>query len=61
MDLIANIDVDDLPQALAAGARLEGDIDAHRWGRIAHVADPLGHGLCLLQFLNRGYDEVADT
>jgi predicted enzyme related to lactoylglutathione lyase len=48
-------------QALAAGARLEGDIETHRWGRIAHLADPFGHGLCLLQFLNRGYDEVADA
>jgi predicted enzyme related to lactoylglutathione lyase len=48
-------------QALAAGARLEGDIETHRWGRIAHLADPFGHGLCLLQFLNRGYDEIADT
>jgi predicted enzyme related to lactoylglutathione lyase len=48
-------------QALAAGACLEGDIETHRWGRIAHLADPFGHGLCLLQFLNRGYDEVADA
>jgi hypothetical protein len=23
------------------------------------LADPFGHGVCLIQFLNRGYDEVA--
>jgi len=23
-------------------------------------ADPFGHGFCLIQFLNRGYDEIAD-
>jgi hypothetical protein len=29
------------------------------WGRIAHMADPFGHGLCLIQFLGCGYDEIA--
>ena len=28
--------------------------------RIAGVlADPFGHGLCLIQFLGRGYDEIV--
>jgi hypothetical protein len=30
------------------------------WGKIALLADPFGHGLCLIEFLNRGYDEIAD-
>jgi predicted enzyme related to lactoylglutathione lyase len=47
-------------RAVAAGAVLEDPPETHRWGRIAHLADPFGHGFCLLQFLNRGYDEVAD-
>lgn len=47
-------------RALAMGARLEGEIQTHRWGRIAHLADPFGHGVCLVQFLGRGYDEIAD-
>ena len=47
-------------RAVRAGARLEGEVRTHRWGRIAHLADPFGHGVCLIQFLNRGYDEVAD-
>ncbi len=48
-------------RAVAAGARSEGPIETHRWGRIAHLADPFGHGICLLQFLGRGYDEIADA
>jgi lactoylglutathione lyase len=31
------------------------------WGRIAQLADPFGHGLCLIQFLGRGYDEIATS
>ncbi|GAA5072715.1 VOC family protein [Lysobacter panacisoli] len=48
-----------LAQALAAGARREGDIREASWGRIVTVSDPFGHGWCLLQFLGRGYDEIA--
>jgi lactoylglutathione lyase len=55
--------VDDLDSALErarrAGAVLEGSVREDSWGRIALLADPFGHGLCLLQFLNRGYDEVT--
>jgi lactoylglutathione lyase len=55
--------VDDLDAALkraeAAGAVREGDVRTARWGRIALLADPFGHGFCLIEFLNRGYDEIA--
>jgi predicted enzyme related to lactoylglutathione lyase len=47
-------------RAVSAGAVLEGTIETHVWGRIAHMADPFGHGFCLLQFMGRGYDEIAD-
>ncbi len=54
-------DVDDaVERALAAGAVLEQAAVTHAWGRIAILADPFGHGLCLLQFLGRGYDEISD-
>ncbi len=46
-------------RAVAAGAALEGDPATYVWGRIAHMADPFGHGLCLIQFRGRGYDEIA--
>ena len=48
-----------LARALAAGATLEGEPQTHVWGRIAHMADPWGHGFCLIEFLGRGYDEIA--
>lgn len=49
-----------LARALEAGATAEGEIRTHVWGRIVQLADPFGHGLCLLQFLNRGYDELLE-
>jgi len=55
--------VDDLDAALAralnAGAVLEQPARTEVWGKIALLADPFGHGLCLIQFLNRGYDEIT--
>jgi lactoylglutathione lyase len=48
-----------LARALAAGAVAESEIRTAGWGRIVVLADPFGHGVCLIQFLNRGYDEVA--
>lgn len=47
-------------KALAVGATIEGEIQTHNWSRIAHLADPFGHGLCFIQFRGRGYDEIAD-
>jgi predicted enzyme related to lactoylglutathione lyase len=47
-------------RALAAGATQEGATETHKWGRIASLADPFGHGLCFIEFLGRGYDEIAD-
>ena len=48
-----------LSQALAAGAQLESGPDTHIWGKIAVCSDPFGHGFCLIEFLNQGYDEIA--
>ena len=45
--------------AEAAGARLEGDVRTHTWGHLAMMSDPFGHGFCLIEFLGRGYDEIA--
>ena len=50
-----------LARALAAGATQEGSLREADWGRIVAIADPFGHGWCLLQFLGRGYDEIATT
>ena len=46
-------------RARAAGAALEADVASHAWGHIALMADPFGHGFCLIQFVARGYDEIT--
>lgn len=61
--LHCDVVVDDLDpaleRALAAGAVQEGAVREAAWGRIVQLADPFGHGWCLLQFLGRGYDEIT--
>lgn len=47
-----------LERAKAAGATMEGEPSTYKWGRIAVLADPFGHGFCLLQFNERGYDAL---
>jgi predicted enzyme related to lactoylglutathione lyase len=46
-------------EARTAGATLEGEIQRYPWGRMATMSDPFGHGVCFVQFVGRGYDEVA--
>ncbi len=46
-------------RARAAGAKPEGQIARNSWGNLARFADPFGHGFCLIEFRNRGYDEIA--
>ena len=48
-----------LQRALAAGAKLEKPVQSSNWGRLALMADPFGNGFCLVQFVGRGYDEIA--
>jgi predicted enzyme related to lactoylglutathione lyase len=48
-------------RALAAGAVLERPVSTSAWGRLAVMADPFGHGFCFVQFLGRGYDELAQS
>lgn len=47
-------------RAIAAGAKLEKPAAIHSYGKLAVLADPFGHGFCFIQFLGRGYDEIAD-
>jgi len=47
-----------LARALAAGAVLEAEPSQHAYGRLALLHDPFGHGICLLQFQGKGYDEL---
>ena len=59
-----DIVVDDIDAAVArataAGAALESPVKPAKWGKLALLADPFGHGLCLVEFVGRGYDGIAD-
>lgn len=56
--VVADVDAA-VARACAAGARLEKPVGEHAWGRIALLADPFGHGVCVLSFSERGYDAIA--
>ena len=47
-------------RARAAGAVVEGTSE-HSWGDLALLADPFGHGFCLIQWRGHGYDEIATS
>jgi predicted enzyme related to lactoylglutathione lyase len=55
-----DFEVDDVDRAVeravTVGARLESPPQSFRWGRLAMLGDPFGHGFCLLQFSESGYD-----
>jgi predicted enzyme related to lactoylglutathione lyase len=48
-------------KALAAGASLEDSPREAPYGRIAMMADPFGHGFCLIEFNAQGYDALNAT
>jgi predicted enzyme related to lactoylglutathione lyase len=59
-----DIVVDDIEAAVAtaalAGAKVETPTRVEAWGKFAVLSDPFGHGFCLIEFVGRGYDEIAD-
>ena len=57
--VVADIDAA-IRRAEAAGAALEAPVATSAWGHLALMADPFGNGFCLVEFLGRGYDEIAD-
>ena len=59
LDVVVDDIAGALSRAVGAGARVERDVRVEAWGKIAVLADPFGHGLCLIEFLGRGYDEIA--
>ena len=46
--------------AVIAEAQLEQPIATYKWGKLALMADPFGHGFCFIQFLGRGYDKITE-
>jgi predicted lactoylglutathione lyase len=47
-------------KAIEAGAVQSGETTTHSWGILTPLADPFGHGICLLQFSEAEYNSVAD-
>lgn len=56
--VVDNIDVA-VERAVEAGAKLEQPVQSNTWGKLAVLADPFGHGFCLLQFIGKGYGEIT--
>ena len=48
-------------RAVAAGATAESEVETHDWGSIAYVADPFGHGVCLIQLSEQGYAALGSS
>ncbi len=48
-------------RAEGAGATQEEPVKSSNWGKLALMADPFGHGFCLVEFVGRGYDEIAES
>ena len=59
----ADFVVDDMDaaiaRAVAAGAVREGGTCDAPYGRLALFADPFGHGFCLIEFDEAGYDALV--
>lgn len=48
-----------ISRAKAAGAVQEGETCDAPYGKLAMFADPFGHGFCLIEFNQEGYDAIA--
>lgn len=46
-------------RAVAEGAKAESEIRTTPYGKIVMLSDPFGHGLCLIEFNERGYDAIV--
>lgn len=58
LDLVVEDIEAGVARALKAGAVLERPVSQAAFGRIAGLADPFGHGFCLIEFTERGYAEI---
>jgi predicted enzyme related to lactoylglutathione lyase len=48
-------------RAVEAGAVVEAGAEDTPWGRIAVLADPFGHGVCVVSFNEKGYDAITTS
>ncbi len=59
LDIVVEDMAGGVERAVQAGATLEQPVQSRNWGKLALMADPFGNGFCLVQFVGRGYDELA--
>ena len=59
LDIVVEDIVSAVHRAIAAGATQEVPVRTSAWGKLALMADPFGHGFCLIEFIGRGYDEIG--
>ncbi len=60
LDFVVDDIVAAIERAVPAGAIVEVPVKTSAWGHLALLSDPFGHGFCLIEFLGRGYDEIAE-
>jgi predicted enzyme related to lactoylglutathione lyase len=61
LDIVVESIEEAVERTKAAGGIFESGIHSAPWGKIALFSDPFGNGLCLIQFIGRGYDEIAQS
>jgi predicted enzyme related to lactoylglutathione lyase len=59
MDIVVDDIEAAIQRAVQAGAKVERATTMHKYGKLALLADPFGHGFCFIQFLGQGYDELV--
>ncbi|MGE0651559.1 MAG: VOC family protein, partial [Alphaproteobacteria bacterium] len=47
-----------ITRAVGAGARVEREPFDEPYGKLALLSDPFGHGFCLIEFNEKGYDAL---
>lgn len=58
LDFVVNDIEKAVSNAQAAGAKLEIPLREYSYGKLAVFSDPFGHGFCLIEFSERGYDAL---
>ena len=58
MDFVVEDMATAIKQALAAGAKQEVPTREEAYGKLAVFSDPFGHGFCLIEFKQGGYDNL---
>lgn len=58
LDFVVDNIEEAISNALSAGAKLEIPLREYSYGKLAVFSDPFGHGFCLIEFSEKGYDSL---